>query len=304
MKNDSILIIGTGALATLFAARFSEAGISVTMLGTWAEGLAAINEKGVRVEGEGKVYRVHATDDPSECKGMRFALVLVKAWQTKRAAKQLAKCLAEEGVALTLQNGLGNDSILAASLGSARVSQGVTTVGATLNAPGEVCQGGEGPVNLEPHARLSAMEKMMRQAGFEVSVVDNIHSLVWGKLVVSSALNPLTALLRIKNGEILESPQAIALMGKLAQETAKVAKAMGISLPFTNPERAVEEVARRTGENLSSMHQDVLRGVPTEIDAINGAVVQLAKEKGLQVPVNWTMWSLINAIPVRGNIKI
>jgi 2-dehydropantoate 2-reductase len=135
-------------------------------------------------------------------------------------------------------------------------------------------------------------------------VVDNIQSLVWGKLVVSSALNPLTALLRIKNGEILESPQAMVLMGKLAQETAKVAKAMGISLPFTNPERAVEEVARRTGENLSSMLQDVLRGMPTEIDAINGAVIQIAKNKNLQVPVNQTMWSLIKAIPVRGNIKI
>ncbi|MGZ6347364.1 MAG: ketopantoate reductase family protein, partial [Anaerolineales bacterium] len=209
-----------------------------------------------------------------------------------------------EGVALTLQNGLGNASTLGASLGSVRVSQGVTTIGATLNAPGEVCQGGVGPVNLEPHARLSVMVKMMRKAGFEVSVVDNIQSLVWGKLVISSALNPLTAILRVKNGEILESPQALALMGELAQETAKVAIAFGISLPFTNPERAVEEVARNTAENLSSMLQDIQRGVPTEIDAINGAVVQLAEEKHLQVPVNRTMWSLIKAIPVRGNIKI
>jgi 2-dehydropantoate 2-reductase len=235
---------------------------------------------------------------------MRFALVLVKAWQTKRAADQLAESLAEEGVALTLQNGLGNDSMLAAILGSARVSQGVTTIGATLNAPGVVCQGGVGPVNLEPDERLSAMEMMMREAGFDVSVVDNIQSLVWGKLVVSSALNPLTALLRVKNGEILDSPQGLALMGNLAHETAKVAKAMGISLPFKNPERAVEAVALKTAENLSSMLQDVLRGVQTEIDAINGAVVQLAAENGLKVPVNQTMWSLIKAIPVRGNIKI
>ncbi len=89
MKSDSILIVGTGALATLFAARFAKAGISVTMLGTWAEGLTVINERGVQVEGEERAYPVRATDNPNDCKDMPFALVLVKAWQTERAAQQL-----------------------------------------------------------------------------------------------------------------------------------------------------------------------------------------------------------------------
>lgn len=304
MKSDSILIVGTGALATLFAARFAKVGIPVIMLGTWVEGLNAITEKGVRVEGEGKTYRVRATANPAECRGFQIALVLVKAWQTERAAHQLSDCLGVEGVALTLQNGLGNDTKLAAILGTLRVSQGVTTLGATLNAPGEVCQGGEGPVSLAPHPRLAPVEKMMREAGFEVRVVNNIQSLIWGKLVVSSALNPLTALLRVKNGDLLERPEAMALMGELARETAAVAKKMGILLPFKIPEKAVEEVAKRTAENLSSMLQDILRGAPTEIDAINGAVVQLAEMKALQVPVNRIVWALIKAIPVGGNIKM
>jgi 2-dehydropantoate 2-reductase len=302
MKSDPILIVGTGALATLFAARVARVGIPVTMLGTWAEGLDAINKKGVQVEGENKAYKVRATADPAECKGMQHALVLVKAWQTERAAQQLSVCLAVEGVALTLQNGLGNDSLLASRLGKERVSQGVTTIGATLNAPGEVCQGGVGPISLAPHSRLAPMENMMCEAGFDVMVVDNIQSLIWGKLIVSSALNPLTALLRIKNGEILERPQARVLMGDLARETAEVANKMGVSLPFPRPEQAVEEVARRTAENLSSMLQDILRGAPTEIDAINGAVIQLAEKLNLQVPVNRTVWALVKAFPVRGNI--
>jgi 2-dehydropantoate 2-reductase len=304
MKADSILILGTGALATLFAARFAKAGISVTMLGTWVEGLAAINENGIRVEGEDRRYQVHATDNPRECLGVRFALVLVKSWQTDRAAQQLSDCLAEKGIAFTLQNGLGNDIKLGSKLGPARVSQGVTTIGATLNGPGEVCQGGVGPVSIAPHPRLALAEKMMVQAGFEVNVVDNIESLIWGKLVVSSALNPLTALLRVKNGEILENSHAKELMGKLACETAAVGANKGVLLPFSNPEKAVEEVAQRTSENLSSMLQDVLRGAPTEIDAINGAVVQIADEHSVRVPINRTIWSLVKAIPVRGNIKI
>ncbi len=303
MNADTILILGTGALATLFAARFAAADISVTMLGTWPEGLAALNEKGARVDGEDRVYRIHATDNPAECKGMHFALVLVKAWQTELAARQLADCLAEDGIALTLQNGLGNDTVLASALGQPRVARGVTTLGATLLAPGLVRLGGEGPVSLESHSRLGPLAGMLRRAGLVVDIVNDVRSLVWGKLVVSSAINPLTALLRVKNGELLEHPSARALMGELARETAAVAKTLGVALPFPGPERAVEEVAQRTAGNQSSMLQDILRGAPTEIDAINGAVVRLAEEGNLQVPVNRTVWSLVKAIPVRGKIK-
>jgi 2-dehydropantoate 2-reductase len=303
MNSDSILILGTGALATLFAARLAAAGVFITMLGTWPEGLAALSEKGVRVDGDDRAFHVHATDNPAECKGICFALVLVKAWQTERAAIQLSGCLAEDGVALTLQNGLGNDTVLAWTLGLPRVARGVTTLGATLLAPGLVCLGGVGTVSLESHPRLSPLKEMIHRAGFVVNVVSDLQSLVWSKLAVSSAINPLTALLRVKNGELLELPSARALMGELVRETAAVAKTLGVVLPFPGPELTAEEVAQRTAENQSSMLQDVLRGAPTEIDAINGAVVRLAEENNLKVPVNRTVWSLVKAIPVRGNIK-
>lgn len=304
MNSNSILIIGTGALATLFSARLAAAGVSITMLGTWLEGLAALSEKGVRMEGDDRAFQVHATDNPAECKDMRFALVLVKAFQTERAAHQLSGCLSEDGVALTLQNGIGNDILLAGTLGLHRVARGMTTLGATLIAPGLVCLGGDGTVSLESHPRLSPLAEMIHRAGFDVNEINDVQSLVWGKLVVSSAINPLTALLRVSNGELLELPSARALMGELARETAAVAKTLGVVLPFPDPELAAEEVAKRTGENQSSMLQDVLRGAPTEIDAINGAVIRLAEENNLKVPVNRTVWSLVKAIPVYGKISI
>jgi 2-dehydropantoate 2-reductase len=302
MNRDSILIMGTGALATLFAARLAGVGVDITMLGSWAEGLAALNNIGVHMEGDDRLLRVRATNDPAKCKGIHFALVLVKAWQTEHAANQLSTCLSEEGVALTLQNGLGNDVILAGILGQPRVARGVTTLGATLLAPALVCPSGDGLVSLESHPRLPPLEEMIRRAGFVVTLVDKVQSLVWSKLVVSSAINPLTALLRVKNGELLDHPSARALMGELACETSSVAGKMGILLPFPSPERAAEEVARQTARNTSSMLQDILRGAPTEIDAINGAVVHLAKENNILVPVNRTVWSLVKAIPVRGKI--
>ena len=135
MKENSILLVGTGALATLFAARLSAAGHSVSMLGTWKQGLQALRENGARIQetdGNESAYPVHATDDPLDVRGAKFAIVLVKSWQTERAARQLKLSLADDGHALTLQNGLGNRETLTRDLGSGRVSLGVTTTGATL----------------------------------------------------------------------------------------------------------------------------------------------------------------------------
>src|SRR5512140_460757 len=148
MKSDPVLIIGTGALATLFAARFSAAGIQVTMLGTWQEALTSLRSNGSRLEGLGS-FPVNATNDAASCRGTKFALVLVKSWQTEHAAHQLSNCLDESGIAVTLQNGLGNSTILATTLGDSRVALGTTTIGARLLAPGIVQLAGDGPVVLE-----------------------------------------------------------------------------------------------------------------------------------------------------------
>ncbi|MBU2610244.1 MAG: 2-dehydropantoate 2-reductase [Chloroflexi bacterium] len=299
MTTQSILIIGTGALATLFAARLAATGVDVTMLGTWPAGLDALRKEGARLaaaDGVERAYPVRVTDDPAECRRARFALVLVKAWQTERAARQLASCLREDGLALTLQNGLGNREILAERLGLGRVALGVTTTGATLLAPGLIRLGGEGTLSLEAHPRLAALEAMLRAAGFAVNVVADARSLVWGKLVINAAINPLTALLRVPNGELLQRPAARFLMSELAREAAAVARAQGVELPFENPESAAEEVARRTAANRSSMLQDVLRGAPTEIDAICGVIVHSGEAAGIPAPLNRLMWQLVGAL--------
>jgi len=294
-----ILIVGTGALATLFAARLSAAGVDVTMLGTWQAGLDALRKEGARLvglDGVERAYPVRATDNPVECRSARLALVLVKGWQTERAARQLYTCLDEDGLALTLQNGLGNREILVGTLDQQRVALGVTTIGSTLLAPGLARLGGDGLVSIEAHPRLDPLAAILRAAGFVITVVEDACSLVWGKLVISAAINPLTALLRVPNGELLERPAVRSLMGELAREAAAVARALGVGLPFEGPESAAEEVARRTADNRSSMLQDVLRGAPTEIDAICGAIVRNGEERDVPTPVNRLMWHLVKAL--------
>ncbi len=298
MKSD-ILLVGTGALATLFAARLSEAGHSVSMLGTWKNGLKALQENGARIvdaNGNERAYKVHATDDPREVSGAKHALVLVKSWQTERAAHQLKESLADDGLAITLQNGIGNKETLIRDLGTGRVSLGITTTGATLLGAGLVKMGGEGIISLEQHQALGPLEAALRSSNFNLQIVDDAQSLVWGKLVINAAINPLTALLRIPNGELLSRPLARKVMSALARETAEVAKAEHVHLPFNNPVDAAEDVARKTAANMSSMFQDVRRGAKTEIDAICGAVTMRGKKHGIKTPYNRAFWQLVRAM--------
>ena len=300
---DNILIVGTGALGSLFAARLVQAGQHVTMLGTWKDGLDAFRRNGVQFldsKGIQHSFPVNAIDNPRECVGIKHALVLVKAWQTERAANQLANCLAEDGLAVTLQNGLGNRETLIRSLGPERVALGVTTTGATLLGPGSVKAGGEGPISLERNPAVGPLEAALGSAGFDVRIVEDAQSLVWGKLVINAAINPLTALLKVPNGELLERPSAREMMRELALETAHVAHAEGIELPFADPVAAAEDVARKTATNHSSMLQDVLRGAPTEIDSICGAVVTYGEKHHIPTPTNWDCWKLVRALHSRG----
>lgn len=296
---SSVLIVGTGAMASLFAARLAASGIEVKMLGTWKESIRALNEGGVHLtDGDGieQVFPVEATQDPLECVGNKFALILVKSYQTRRAAEQLKICLAKDGIALTLQNGLENDTKLAAVLGEDRVASGVTTIGATLLEPGRVRFGGEGKISLSEHARLSPLSEILSQAGFLVETAQDTESLVWGKLVVNAAINPLTALLKIPNGELLTRRSAHKLMNLVTLETVNVAEAIGVQLPYSDPISVVESVAERTASNKSSMLKDVLRGSQTEIDAISGAIVKIGERKNIPVHLNQALWLLINAI--------
>jgi 2-dehydropantoate 2-reductase len=293
------LIVGTGAIATLFAARLSEAGHSISMLGTWQNGLSALRKEGARIvdaDGHERTFPVHATHDPHELDAAKYALLLVKSWQTERAAHQLVDCLAHNGLAVTLQNGLGNREALIQELGPARVSLGITTTGATLLGPGLVRAGGEGIVSLEQNRAIGPVEAALRSAKFNVQTVEDASSLMWGKLVVNAAINPLTALLRVPNGELLQRPAARGLMSLLARETAAVASAEKVHLPFEDPSEAAEVVARKTATNHSSMLQDILRGAPTEIDAICGAVARRGEQHHIPTPVNHACWQLVRAL--------
>jgi 2-dehydropantoate 2-reductase len=295
----SVLIAGSGALACLFAAKLIRSGNEVTMMGSWGAGLDALRRHGVRMldlDGSTHSYPV-IVKDGEEYKGVYFqSLVLVKSWQTERAAQRLKSCLSSDGIALTLQNGLGNDEILKSILNPERVALGVTTLGARMLEPGYVQFNGNGKIFLGSHPHIADLAELLGKSGFQVELVPDPAALVWGKLVINAAINPLTALLRVTNGELLERETARELLAEAAIEAAIVAAKQGISLPYPDPVLAVEEVARNTAGNHSSMLQDVLRGTITEIDAINGAIVRTGEQTDVPTPINRMLWMLVKSI--------
>ncbi len=298
-ENTSVLVVGTGALATLFACRLARSGHAVTMLGSWQAGLKALREQGARMVdtfGNEQAFPVKVVDSPAECPETPFAIVLVKSWQTERVGRQLAQCLSTDGLALTLQNGLGNYETLQRLVGKHRVALGTTTAGATLLGPGLVRPAGEPHISMQVNPRLSVLEAALKASGFHVASVVDANSLLWTKLIVNSAINPLTALLGVQNGELLMRPAARALMHALAGETAAVARAEKVAVAAGDPAARGEDVARRTAGNYSSMLQDVRRGTPTEIDAICGAVTRVGKRDGIPTPMNEACWRLVEAL--------
>jgi 2-dehydropantoate 2-reductase len=290
-----VTIVGTGAMACLFGAQLASVA-QITLTGSWVEGIAALRTSGIRVEDsqESKEVTVAAIPWGDATKPADLVIVLVKAWQTEEVARHLQRLLKPEGTALTLQNGLGNLEALGPG-----ATLGVTYQGAALLGPGHVQPGGSGATWI---AAPEWIVQLFRHAGMPAERGDpeQLDGLLWGKLVVNCAINPLTALLRIRNGELLDRPDTQILMEQAARECAAVASARGITLPFPDPVEKVREVARQTAVNRSSMLQDVMRGAPTECDAINGAVVRWGEHLGVPTPVNETLYRLVRAIAARG----
>jgi 2-dehydropantoate 2-reductase len=298
-----IAIIGAGAMGSLFGARLSPLA-DVWLVDPWIAHVHVMQREGLLLtglDGESAVVLVQATTDPDDVGGeVDLAIIFVKSHQTAEAARWARPLLKTTGLALTLQNGLGNVEVIAGVLGPERAIQGVTAHGATLIGPGQVRHAGQGMTYIASQptiaGQLDHVIRLFKQAGFETEASDNLDALLWGKLIVNVGINPLTAILRVLNGQLMEVKVARDLMLAAVDEAVQVAEAKGISLPYEDAHERTRTVALATAHNRSSMLSDVLRHVPTEIDVINGVIVREGAKLNIPTPVNQSLVRLIKAI--------
>lgn len=298
-----LLIIGAGAMGGLFGALLAPHA-AVSLLTTNQEHAAVMGGHGltlVDLDGATRRVPVRVLTDPQDY-GRRADVVLVctKTRATAQAAATARDLLAADGLALTLQNGLGNLEQLVAAVGAQRAAAGVTSQAATLLAPGRVRHAGSGPTVLGiPRGReeaITAVAGLFTRAGLETRISDDVDSLLWSKLIVNVGINALTALLRVPNGVLAQTPECDLLMARAVAEAVAVARALSIGLDGERQLERVREVCLRTADNRASMLQDILRGRPTEIDAINGAVVARGRAAGVDTPVNLLLTQLVQAL--------
>ena len=201
---------------------------------------------------------------------------------------------------LSLQNGVGNVEALSAALGAGRVLGGATAQGANLVGPGHVRHAGAGETVIgEPGggaARAQRAAAVFNGCGIPARITDDLAAVIWSKLVINAAINPLTALLRVRNGALAELPAARALMEAAAAEAAAVAAARGVRLLYPDARARVVEVARATAENISSMHADARAKRRTELEQINGAVAAEADRLSVPAPMNRALVALVRAM--------
>lgn len=295
------LVVGPGAMGSLFAARLQKAGFDVTLLDYIEARATRINDHGIRVEGVTGEYTVKVpTTTGSIPKPSDLVLICVKAYNTKEASLNIEPWLKPETRIVTLQNGVGNLEILEEIFGSERVLGGVTAEGATLLGPGKVRHAGRGETIIGPSGDSgSPAEKMVaafNKAGFQTRSVKEVQDFIWGKLIINVGINALVAITGLKNGRLPDLEGTRLVMEEAVKEAVAVAEAKKIKLPYSDPIGRVIEVCRATAGNIASMLQDVLKEKVTEIDFINGAVVKEGRALGIATPVNFTLTSLVRVI--------
>lgn len=289
-----IAVVGPGALGCLFAAKLNAAGERVHLVDYRPDRAERLAASGIVVERDDAT----ATERPGVTThipgGMDLVIVLTKAYATA------ALRFPPDVPVLTLQNGLGNVETLCATVGSARVLAGATAEAATLIgegrvrhvAPGRTAFGAWTSCDAEP-ARAA-----LARAGFDVEVTQAPGQLIWEKVAINAAINPLTAILNVPNGALLELPEIRALMRDLVVEAAKVAATEGYRFEKSLVELA-EQVCHATAENISSMLQDIRNGKRTEIDAISGEILRRAQLAALPSPRTRVVAQLVRGLEFR-----
>jgi len=297
------VIVGAGALGSLFAYFLARSNKPVAILDKYPHEAEIINKNGLKVEGISGEHqlRVKASAEPGDLGEPDLVLVCVKSADTASAAQATLPILKPDTVVLTVQNGLGNVERIAEVVGVERAMGGTTAVGATLLAPGHIRHAGDGETIIgetsgEITNRAKAIRDHLESCGLKASITDNLESLVWSKLVINVGINALTALTRMKNGELVNYEGARTVLAAAVEEAVHVVKEKGIRLLYDNPVDKVESVCRATAGNISSMLQDVIRQRRTEVAYINGAIVREAKRLGLTAPINETLDRLVRTL--------
>lgn len=289
-----IFILGAGAIGSVFGALLSENN-NVLLIGNKMH-IEKIREKGLEIVGD--INRTFYIDVASRIEVVPHGSLIIlttKAYDSVNAVKPIKPLLREDSVILVLQNGLGNEEIVKEAVGNKiRIFRGITSMAAETLGYGKVKFWlGETIIENSPITR--DIMKIFNESGLKTRLADDIKIEVWRKLVLNCVINPLTAILRVRNNEIYID-ELKWVRRKVAEECIRVGEAEGIVFESDFIDEIDRKIMRYT--NLSSMLQDIIKCKKTEIDFLNGKIIELGNLHGISTPVNKTLYHLIKFMEV------
>jgi len=308
----NIVILGAGAIGRLYGVYLGREGHRVTLVDPDFEVVEAINKKGLGFMKQGSTdpdavdfVPAQAVTQVREINEAELVLLAVKSYDTLTAIQSASHLINDSAPILTLQTGLGNIEIMEQIVKPQHIIGGFTFMAAAALGPGVVRQGGVGKTYIgEPAGGMSERVRniagMFSEAGLECTSVHRFSGRLWCKVIVFSAINALSAVLRVKNGALLESMDSVTLMKRMVDEGRQVARAQAVDLVFHDLYDLLFKACRRTEQNISSMLQDTLSGHRTEIEAQCEALVRYGEKTGVATPTQQTMVELVKLVEKNG----
>lgn len=298
-ENPHWHVLGAGAIGGLWALRMVRRGLPVTLL---AHGTTT-NTRTLAIEEDGNTFSQDFPEtDAASSAAITHLLVCTKAQLTTSAITPLLPVLVQNATVLLLQNGMGQEDWLQRQRPDIRLLTGTSTDGVWRRDRNHLVQAGRGEtligaLQAQDEALATATATALHDARWPVHFAEDIQARRWLKLAMNCAINPLTAIYRCRNGELLTKPEALATMLSVCAEVAAVMQAEGMSTDTDTLFNAVCAAAEKTAANISSMHADVAAGRETEIAFINGHVITRAAVHDIATPANQTLLAKINALP-------
>lgn len=302
-----IVMLGAGALGSTIGGTLAIGGNDVHFVDMWQEHVDLINKDGLHMTNEKEDWyvRMDARTTADTIGEADLVIVLVKSFATKQAVEQLKQTnvIGKNTLVMSLQNGLGNEETIASVIGSENVISGKTYVGGRLIQAGYISAGVQGKwtyigeLNGEITDRIQTVCNVFNDAGLLCEVSDNIKGLIWDKLLINVAAGALCGITRLPYGPLYEEDYIKDVAVAAIQEGIQVAKAAGVVLKSEDPQYPwVAASEGLPGTFKTSILQSLELKRPTEIDFINGSIVEWGKKYGIATPVNQTLVACVKGI--------
>jgi 2-dehydropantoate 2-reductase len=294
--------MGSGGVGGFYGGRLANIGCDVGFVARGAH-LAAMRKHGLTIENEPQgdihVPRVKVTDDPATLGPVDLVIIAVKLWDTEAAAKAVAPLVGPDTALLSLQNGVVKDDILRRHFGGKAVMGGVGYVATHISRPGVIHQTGTmqrlifGEYDGKRTARAAALLDALLTAGIQAELAPDIRRTLWEKYVFLVGLSGTTATMRRPIGPVRSNPQTRSFLFDLMKETVAVGRALGVALSEAYAGERLAFADTVPADMTSSMHHDLERGNPLEVEWLSGGVVTLGKKAGVPTPANRAVWDVL-----------